>query len=223
MSRIVSVALLAAFTSIASAQSFAKPPQAPAVSRPDMVHTENEVRRALPTRAEVRLALAEARAKNIASFHAYMRSGRYPNNVYARGAANVWRDQQGNFCAAATIMVMSGSEDLATQIAEDNNFLRLADIKQGAIMDWMLLTGLTQEELVMIQKPFNPVSLRPQPRPDQIVSIDPGLRAAETARLRAKYKAVDSQLARGKDKALDLATDRLMKHPELAWRLVNAG
>jgi hypothetical protein len=175
----------------------------------------------MPSRDEVRAALAEARAQNVASFHAYIRNGRYPNNVYTRRAANVWRDQQGNFCAAATIMVMSGNEKLATQIAEDNNFMRLADIKQGPIMDWILLTGFTQEELVMIQKPFNPVTQRPQLEPEQMVTIDAKLRAAENARLRAKYKAVDKALAAAAAKSLDIATDRLMKHPALAWRLLN--
>jgi hypothetical protein len=74
----------------------------------------------------------------------------------------------------------------------------------------------------MIQKPFNSVTLDPQRAPEQVVAIDAKLRAAENARLRAKYKAVDNRLLASWAKSLDLATERMMKRPDLALRLVTA-
>jgi len=53
--------------------------------------------------------------------------------------------------------------------------------------------------------------------------IDARLRKVETARLLAKYKVVDKQLTAKQKKSLELAVDRLMAKPELAWQLVHPG
>jgi len=118
------------------------------------------------------------------------------------------------------------------------DFLPLADRKQGAGMDWILTSGFTQEELVSIQKPFMGVSNRPHmpietgpalaqaptmPMKPLKPVIDATLRKAETARLLAKYKGVDKQLTAKQKKSLDLAVDRLMAKPELAWQFVHPG
>lgn len=195
---------------------------------------------AAPSRADVRAALLALRTKNLASFRAYWKGGIYPSNVYSNKLLNVWRDEDGHFCAAATIMVKSGNEALAIKLAEDNNFIRLADVEQGPVMDWILTSGFTQEELVSIQKPFMGVAKRPiaptegspswagstQPaayplQPMKPV-IDARLRKAETARLLAKYKVVDKQLSAKAKASVDLAVDRLMQQPALAWRIVRA-
>jgi hypothetical protein len=183
-----------------------------------------------PSRDEVRAALVEARAQNLASFRTYWKGGIYPSNVYTKKLLNVWRDEDGHFCAAATIMVKSGNEALAIKHSDDNNFIRLADVEQGPVMDWILTTGFTQEELVSIQKPFMGVAKRPiapsqpvaMPLPPVKPAIDARLRKAETARLLAKYKVVDKQLTAKQKKSLELAVDRLMQHPALAWQLVHA-
>jgi hypothetical protein len=188
-----------------------------------------EVRVAAPSRDAVRAALVKARAQNRASFRAYWKGGVYPSNVYSKKLLNVWRDEDGHFCAAATIMVKSGNQALAIKLAEDNNFIRLADVEQGPVMDWILTSGLTQEELVSIQKPFMGVSkqpvLEPLGAPIAVAArpvVDARLRKAETARLLAKYKVVDKQLAAKQAKSLELAVDRLMLQPALAWQLVHA-
>lgn len=195
--------------------------------RPDPA---GDVPLAAPNRADVRAALVELRAKNLASFRTYWKGGVYPSNVYSSKLLNVWRDEDGHFCAAATIMVKSGSEALAIELADDNNFIRLADVEQGPVMDWILTSGFTQEELVSIQKPFMGVAKRPSHEQPQPVAmplqrmkpvIDARLRKAETARLLAKYKVVDKQLTAKQKKSLELAVDRLMQQPALAWQLVH--
>jgi hypothetical protein len=168
-------------------------------------------------RAAVRAALAKARHRNLASFRAYQKAGVFPSNTYSDKTLNVWRDADGHFCAAATIIRKSGLVDLADRVAEQNNFIRLADVTQGPLMDWILTSGFTQEEIAAIQAPFVPVSEPAQPR-----IVDANLRKAEDARLRAKYKAVDRMLVASEKKSLDIATDRLMKHPELAWKIASA-
>lgn len=213
----------------ASDSQFAQPPAAERVASADratiMPHAPSEVRiapRRVLDRASVRAALAKARATNLAAFRAYQRKGVFPSNTYKPGKLNVWLDEDGNFCAAATIILMSGQDDLVNRVAAQNNFIRLADVKQGPLMSWILTSGLTQDEIAAIQEPFMDVSDRPQLEPSQPILVDAKLRKAEDARLRAKYKRVDRRIVKQTKQSLDLATDRLMKHPAVAWQLLAA-
>jgi hypothetical protein len=214
-----------ATTATASSESpFAQPPSAEAAfDRADVMPASTQLRiaprRALD-RATVRAALAKARATNLASFRVYQKKGVFPNNTFTPGKLNVWLDTSGNFCAAATLIKMSGNDDLVNKVAEQNNFIRLADVKQGPLMDWILTSGLTQDEIASIQEPFMGV-MEPVVEPAPIL-VDAKLRKAEDARLRAKYRAVDKMIAKNTKQSLDAATDRLMKNHVLAWQLVDS-
>lgn len=164
-------------------------------------------------RASVRAALAQARATNLARFRAYQQAGVFPSNTFKGDKLNVWRDRGGHLCAAATIIDASGAHDLVRRVAEQTNFIRLADVTQGPLMDWMLTSGFTQDEIVTIQRPFRPVA-----RPNR--PVEPELRVTENARLRAKYTAITKMLVANEQKSLDAAVERLIKHPDLAARLV---
>jgi hypothetical protein len=204
---------------------FAQPP-APAVERTDAPAIRGDLTPddMAPTRAQVRAALASRRAQNLAFFRAYKDGGVYPHNFVSAGKKNVWLDEEGRLCAAATI-ISNWDYDLAMSVPDSNNFLRLRDVTEGPLMDWMLTSGLTQEEIDQIQEPFMG---RMEPMPvDQggmviaPVKVDPE-RAAEDARLAKRYAQVDKLLVKGKKKALDLATDRLMANPDLARLLVDS-
>ncbi len=212
----LSFALLASLAT-ASLAHRAPPPHMQPYSEPQALMP----RRAL-TREAVQRALAAARERNLAAFRAYVKAGVFPSNVYKPGALNVWRDQDGHYCAAATIIRMSGQTALVAKVADQNNFIRLADVTQGPLMDWILTSGFTQDEIVSIQKPFSPVTHHPQIEPAKPIVVDADLRKAEDARLRAKYARIDKQIVAHDKQSLELATDRLMKHPQLAWQLVNA-
>ena len=67
-----------------------------------------------------------------------------------------------------------------------------------------------------------PVADDPSFEPMQPILVSAKLRQAEDARLRAKYKSVDRMIVKNTKKSLDIATDRLMKHPKLAWSLVDS-
>ncbi len=191
------------------------------VDAPDMPNDRVAPARPL-NRANVRAALARARAANLASFRVYQKKGVFPSNTYTNNKLNVWLDADGHFCAAATIIKMSGQDALVAKVAEDNNFIRLADVQQGPLMDWILTSGFTQAEIAMIQEPFRPVVKIPQVDPADPILVDAKLRKQEDARLRAKYKQVDAALVKAQRKSLDAATDRLMKNPALAWKLLAA-
>jgi hypothetical protein len=202
-------------------RTFAQPPRAGGSAQADMpVPSVIAPQRSLD-RATVRAALVQARTRNLAAFRAYQKKGVFPSNTMKATKLNVWLDADGHFCAAATIIKMSGQDDLVNRVAEQNNFIRLADVKQGPLMDWILTSGFTQDEIAAIQKPFRPVTHEPAIAPDQPILVDASMRKAETARLVATYKSVDKMLVKNASKSLDKATDRLMKNPTLAWSFID--
>lgn len=215
MSRLLLVgSLVAALASPALARTFAQPPpSAPSAGAPAQVDT-------VVSRAAVRAKLAQQRSANLGRFRAYQKAGVFPSNTYLNRRLNVWIDADGHLCAAATIINASGMHDLVMQTSEDNNFIRLGDVRDGALMDWILTSGLTQDEIAAIQEPFDPVgepSREPEPAPIRVVAR---ARTAEDQRLAAKYIQVEQQIVRATRASLEIATDRLMAHPELAAALL---
>ncbi len=208
---VASLTLVTALTSLAAAeQRFAQPPpsSAPRVAAADLDYAP------VVDRTKVRAKLAANRAANLDRFRAYQAKGVFPSNTYQDGQLNVWLDEDGNFCAAATIIRMSGGVALTDKVAEQDNFIKLGDVTQGPVMSWILTSGFTQGEIAAIQEPFRPVFNEPEPHQPRIV--DNGLRKTEDARLRAKYKVVEAAIVKNMNASLDAATDRLMKNPKLA-------
>ena len=234
MSRMFMVAsLITAFSSFASADAprFAQPPAGTRVATVDNdIHfvgfVDRDTRRPharVSDRSQVRAKLAAARTSNLARFRAYQNAGSFPSNTYTPGVANVWLDEDGHFCAAATIIKMSGNVALVDQIAEQNNFIKLGNVTQGPVMNWNLTSGLTQAEIIAIQEPFIGVSDDPgEPSWQAPRIVNNGMRDREDARLRAKYKQVEAQIAKTAARSLDAATDRLMKNPALARSLLDS-
>jgi hypothetical protein len=174
---------------------------------------------------DVRAALAQRREQNLAAFHAYRTKGIYPHNTYQPGKLNVWTDQEGHICAAATIIKASGYDELVQQTAVDSNFIRLGDVKQGELMEWILTSGLTQDEIATIQEPFMEVP-SPQEQAANRRAMEAQARAAtaarkrQDARLAKRYATIERLLASQTAASLDAATARIMNNQELAARLV---
>ncbi len=221
MSRLFTVGLvLTALSSLASAeQRFAQPPpsDAPHAIRAPQTDFEEGI---IVDRAQVRAKLATNRADNLTRFRAYQATGVFPSNTFDDRKLNVWRDKDGHLCAAATIMNMSGQTDLVQRVATQNNFIRLGDQKQGPVMDWILTSGLTQDEIAAIQEPFMPVGNEPNPSRYQGGLVDARKRSIEDQRLLAKYKQVEAMIVKNQRASLDAATDRLMRNPQLAERFL---
>ena len=204
---------------------FAAPPPALATaSSGSAVAGEPAARAVRLDRAAIRAKLAKNRAANLARFRVYQRKGVFPNNTYTDGKLNVWRDAFGNLCAAATIIQLSGNDALVQQTGEQNNFIRLADVTDGPLLDWILTSGLTQDEIVAIQEPMMGVRDRvPEPHdlePAPILAVDGRLRRIEDRRLIRTYRHVDRQIVKHRNRSLDAATDRLLAHPDLAQQFL---
>ena len=174
----------------------------------------------------LRNALATARQANLAAFHTYRIGGVYPHNTYQPGKLNVWTDAEGHICAAATIIKMSGGTELVLQTARTNNFVRLMDVKDGALMDWMLTSGLTQREIAMIQLPFmderSPAEIRNEARAAaRATARVAAVRKRDDARLAKQYAAIEAKLAANSEASLDIATAMLLRQPLLARALLD--
>lgn len=170
-------------------------------------------------RAKLRKVLAARRAKNVAAFRAYANRGVYPHNFTISGPLNVWIDQEGHMCAAATMIFKSGAKALVRQTGRTNNFVRLADVREGALMDWILTSGLTQSEVALIQEPFMG---RPEPEPGEPVMGSAEWRTAEDARLKGRYAQILATLATDPSASIDAAIDTLAARPDLVARLIKA-
>jgi hypothetical protein len=167
-------------------------------------------------RAKLRAALASRRAASVDHFLAYRDARVYPVNTYQPGMQHVWLDEQGNLCAAATLISHDWGRDAAMAVSFDDNFIRLADVEDGPLLDWILTSGLTHHEIVAIQEPgFAGREMPIEPQPD-----DPG-RIAEIDRLFTVYNSVERQLRSMSDASLDDATDALMARPDLAKRFLD--
>lgn len=161
-------------------------------------------------RAAVRAKLAARRAVTLERFLAYREAKIYP---VARGLGpgyhHVWIDENGNLCAAATLISRDWGRDAVVEIGMPNNGLQLAKVDTGPLLDWVLTSGLAHHEIVAIQVPgFEPEIENPQQR------------QAEIERLYGIYIDVERQLRAMNDKNLELAVDALMAHPELARTFV---
>jgi len=93
--------------------------------------------------------LAVHRAQLISWLHDYRVRGIYPSD--GTRPISVFVDARGVRCPMAEMIHLSGRDDLVEAVHRDNNALRLADVHSGPLYDWMLGSGLTQEEVVLVQ------------------------------------------------------------------------
>lgn len=177
---------------------------------------------AQPDHTALRAALAKQRQENLQRFHKYRVKGVYPHNLYEPGMMNVWKDPDDHLCAIATLVDEAGLKDLVEKTAKDENFVKIADLDHGPLVDWILTSGLTQEEAVMIQAPTEADIEQMEARERREKRKLARKLAREDQRLAQNYIAVERALKQPRiaDAGLDLAVARLAAHPELAKKLL---
>jgi len=164
-------------------------------------------------RAALRAKLRERREQSVARFLAYREARVYPINTVTPGLQHIWVDELGHLCAAATIISADWGYDQTVAAANGDNFIRLADVTDGALAEWMLTSGLAHHEIVAIQEPMEGGG---NWRAMQMPEPDP----TEQARLYAIYVSVERQISSLADESLELAVDALAAHPDLARRFL---
>jgi aromatic ring-cleaving dioxygenase len=175
-------------------------------------------------RAELRKQLAERRKLNIARFREYREKRIYPHNTYREGMLNVWSDVDGHLCAVATLMHRAGLDALVEATGRDENFVRVADLNSGPLIDWVLTSGFTQEEIVMIQQPSE-ADIEMMEREERLAKWRWKRKLQrEDDRLEKNYIAIEKALKRRvmADAGLDLAVARLAARPDLVAALAKS-
>lgn len=98
-----------------------------------------------------------ARAALLDELHAYRVRGEFPRNLdFAQRRVPYFIDDRGTACAVGHLMIASGAEALAREIAtyENNDFL--ADIDHPGVGAWLAAHGLTAAEAAWIQPSYTP-------------------------------------------------------------------
>ncbi|HUJ59571.1 MAG TPA: hypothetical protein VLX92_13790 [Kofleriaceae bacterium] len=96
------------------------------------------------------LELAAHRAQMIQWLHEYAAAGAYPTDDEGMPVSE-FQDARGVRCPMAELIHRSGHDDLVAAVVRDNNKVRLADVHGGPLHDWMLDSGLTIDEIAMVQ------------------------------------------------------------------------
>src|SRR5262245_45306077 len=118
------VVLLTLFT-LVGACAYQPPAATPATKKAD--------------RATLRAELAAQRKLQLQRLHDYAAAGLFPKNrLDDHDKINVFIDEDGAICAVANLMVKGGAVDLVKQTADTQNTIRLVDVTDGPLLDWML-------------------------------------------------------------------------------------
>ncbi|MFK8037529.1 MAG: toxin-antitoxin system YwqK family antitoxin [Crocinitomicaceae bacterium] len=95
------------------------------------------------------------RIKLIQLLDAYNIEERFPVNNYREDRIPVFIDEYNTHCAVGHLLEKTGYEDLAQHIARTNNYAWVKEIKDTALIDWQKKSGLTVEELKLIQGAYD--------------------------------------------------------------------
>lgn len=145
-----------------------------------------------------RTRLASARATQIKRLAGYREAGEFPQNHRFLGYIPVFVDRRGVACAVAYLMQRSGRQrDVEAIVAADNN-VYIEDVRNGALHEWVLFSGLTQEEAAYIQ-PAYPRRMQEMTR-----------MRSERRRLVQHFQQVERTLLANTEASLDVALARLL-------------
>jgi hypothetical protein len=116
---------------------------------------------------------------------------------------SVFMDANGNRCPMAELIHKSGRDDLVAAVVKENNAVRLADVHDGPLYDWMLSSGLTQPEIAMVQGAAD-IDFGQY----QLEAVNTQLAAAK-AEVRGKLETAEVALAAGTASGLVAASEQL--------------
>ncbi len=80
----------------------------------------------------------------------------FPVNIYHSKRQPYFIDHKGVHCAVGYLMKVSGYENLAKKISENENYAYLSEIKTPGVAQWAKTHGFTLNELALIQPGYQP-------------------------------------------------------------------
>jgi uncharacterized protein YjbI with pentapeptide repeats len=101
------------------------------------------------------------RALQIERLRQYARRGLFPlNEHHSWRPIPIFVDRHDTACAVGHLMRQTGRNHAVEEIARRNNHVYVPDVRNGLLVEWVLQSGLTQEEAALIQPGYGP-SCRP--------------------------------------------------------------
>jgi hypothetical protein len=172
------------------------------VARP--LPAKHDLASSLVTKKTTRADLAAHRKLQIERLHAYTAAGKFPENPSPSPAPiHMFRDAKGNLCPIANLIFADGQVALVERMVKEHNDVVVADETSGPLHDWVLTSGLTNEEVRRIQG----VGFPGEGRFPATGSIAPS--ALAHIDLMVHLQTVEKELVDATDASLDLAMQRL--------------
>jgi len=94
--------------------------------------------------------LAAHRAQMLAWLHEYTEAAQFPTDDMGL-PRSVFVDSKGVRCPMAELIWRSGHADLVEAVAAEHNEVRLSEVNEGPLLAWMQSSGLTRDEIDLIQ------------------------------------------------------------------------
>jgi hypothetical protein len=151
--------------------------------------------------------LRARRQLQVERLRAYATAGEFPRNDFQPGFASILIDAEGRPCAMAHLVIADGHRPLLEQLAAADNSLQFGAVTEGPLFDWILTSGLTQDEAAFVQAPDFFIGDALPPEPTEL------LVSAERERLRAHFLAAAAQIEAYTEDNLDVAAARAAGRP----------
>lgn len=100
------------------------------------------------------------RFTHIECLRTYMTAGKFPQNVFIAGRRPVFIDPWGTHCAVGYLIAASGHPELAKAINREHQLDFLRDIRTTGLLQWQHDSGLSLDELALIQPTYRSTELR---------------------------------------------------------------
>ena len=203
--------------------AFAVDPDATATAAPS-VHSDPSPEDTADVRRMAWTAYLRAEsAQRLSSLRRYAARGRFPEKLDQPGFHHQFLDSRGTPCAVAFLIGHDGHWPLVRETAQADNDVVIAELRSGPLVDWVLTSGLTMEEVAVIQVPgFTPsaepagiagpkggVGGPPGPLVQRELTEEERARRAEQVRIRRHLAAMVQLLEADTEASIAKALDRL--------------
>lgn len=150
--------------------------------------------------------LRALRMQRLKDLEEYAEAGRFPINNVRTGLASVFVDTRGVACAVGHLMRCAGATELVDEVQRTNNLVRLSELQEGPIIEWIRTSGLTREECELIQPSYwrGRGGAEPDPYPDPPVPV-----LDHTSLIQDRLRAVARKLRADTPASLRVVLERL--------------
>ena len=116
---------------------------------------DDSERPAFQTLDEFYQYLAARRQRQLARLHQYTARQKFPQNTdFPEKLVPYFVDHAGTPCAVGHLMLEDGQESTVANIHEQCNHVRIRDVDQGPLVEWIIYSGLTHAECALIQPSY---------------------------------------------------------------------